>query len=60
MAELAWHDGEAVRAWKSAAEFRERLARVLQHAENFQPAEIVVVATSAATAAGTAQHRKGA
>ena len=42
----AWEDTASVRAWKSAAEFRERIARVLQHVDEFQPAELEVVATA--------------
>ncbi len=45
---LAWESVEAVRAWKSAPDFRERLARVLQHADDFAPTELVVVATAEA------------
>ena len=43
----AWDDTDAVRAWKSAPEFRERLAQVLQHVGDFQPAELDVLATGA-------------
>ena len=41
----AWESTEAVRAWKSAPEFRERMARVLQHVDEFVPSELAVVAT---------------
>jgi heme-degrading monooxygenase HmoA len=44
----AWQDTDSVRAWKSAPQFHERLARVLQHVGDFQPAELDVVATVAA------------
>jgi len=47
----AWRDNDAVRAWKSAPEFRERLARVLQHVEEFESRELTVVATARAGAA---------
>jgi heme-degrading monooxygenase HmoA len=40
-----WEDADAVRAWKSVPEFRERLAQVLQHVEDFHAAELDVVAT---------------
>jgi heme-degrading monooxygenase HmoA len=43
----AWNSIEAVRSWKSAPEFRERLARVLQHVEDFEPGELAVVANAA-------------
>ena len=39
-----WETLEAVRAWKSAPDFRERLARVLQHVDEFVPTELAVVA----------------
>jgi heme-degrading monooxygenase HmoA len=42
----AWEDADSVRAWKSARLFRERLARVLQYVDDFQPAELDVVATA--------------
>jgi heme-degrading monooxygenase HmoA len=42
----AWESVEAVRAWKSGPDFRERLARVLQHVAEFDPAELTVVATA--------------
>ena len=38
-----WADLERVRAWKSSPEFRERMARVLQHVEAFEPTELEVV-----------------
>jgi heme-degrading monooxygenase HmoA len=43
----AWEDTDSVRAWKIAPEFRTRMAHVLQHVDNFQPAELDVVATAA-------------
>jgi heme-degrading monooxygenase HmoA len=47
----AWESIDAVRAWKSAPDFRERLARVLQHVDEFEPTELTVVATAEAGAA---------
>jgi heme-degrading monooxygenase HmoA len=41
-----WESEEAVRAWKSRDEFREGLARVLQHVDDFQPAELEVCVTA--------------
>jgi heme-degrading monooxygenase HmoA len=42
----AWEDIDHVRAWKSSPEFRERMARVLQHVDEFQPTELALVATA--------------
>jgi heme-degrading monooxygenase HmoA len=42
----AWDSIEAVRAWKSAPDFRERLAPVLQHVAEFEPSELEVVAAA--------------
>lgn len=39
-----WQTVEAVRAWKSSLDFRERMAQVLQHVGNFQPSELELVA----------------
>jgi len=39
-----WATTDAVRAWKSSPEFKERMARVLQHVDDFHPAELEVVA----------------
>jgi len=39
-----WSSADEVRAWKSAPEFRERLAHVLQHVEDFHSTELDVVA----------------
>ena len=41
-----WADEDAVRGWKGSPEFRERMARVLQHVEVFQPAELALVVTA--------------
>jgi heme-degrading monooxygenase HmoA len=43
----AWDSVDAVRAWKSAPEFRERIAQVLQYVDDFQPSELDVIATCA-------------
>jgi heme-degrading monooxygenase HmoA len=43
-----WESIEEVRNWKSSLEFRERMARVLQHVEEFEPTELAVVATAEA------------
>jgi heme-degrading monooxygenase HmoA len=42
----SWESIEAVRAWKNTPDFRERLARVLQHVAEFEPTELAVVATA--------------
>jgi heme-degrading monooxygenase HmoA len=39
-----WDDAEAVRAWKSSAEFKERIGRVVQQATEFEPTEFVTLA----------------
>jgi heme-degrading monooxygenase HmoA len=41
-----WASTDAVRAWKSSPEFKERMAQVLQHVDEFHPAELDVVATA--------------
>jgi heme-degrading monooxygenase HmoA len=41
-----WESIEAVRAWKTSPEFRERLARVMQHVTEFEPTELAVVAVA--------------
>jgi heme-degrading monooxygenase HmoA len=40
----AWEGADAVRAWKSSPEFRERMAQVLQYVDDFRPTELEVVA----------------
>jgi heme-degrading monooxygenase HmoA len=45
-----WQDMRAVRAWKGGAEFKERLAQVLQYVEDFEPTELELVATAEAGA----------
>jgi hypothetical protein len=42
-----------IRAWKGAPDFSERLARVLQHVDTFEPTELDLVATAEA---GTASR----
>ena len=52
-----WQSEEAVRGWKSSPEFKERIAQVLQHVDDFDPVELALVATAAsATAAGSAKQ----
>ena len=46
----AWDSLEAVRAWKSAPDFRERMAHVLQHVAEFEPSELAVVTSAEARA----------
>jgi heme-degrading monooxygenase HmoA len=41
-----WANLEEVRAWKSSAEFRERMAQVLQYVDEFQPAELTLIASA--------------
>lgn len=41
-----WDSIDAVRAWKSAPDFRQRLAHVLQHVEEFEPTELELVAAA--------------
>jgi heme-degrading monooxygenase HmoA len=50
-----WQSVEHVRAWKSSPEFRERMARVLQHVDEFQPAELTLIASAER---GTANHKE--
>ena len=35
-----------MRAWKGSPEFKERMARVLQHVSEFNPTELELVATA--------------
>ena len=41
----AWESIDGVRAWKENAEFRDRIRRVVQHVDEFEPSELAVVAT---------------
>lgn len=47
----AWESIDAVRAWKSAPDFRERMSRMLQHVDEFESSELALVATAEAGAA---------
>ena len=42
-----WDDAEAVRAFKSSAEFKERLGRVVKLAKDFEPTELVTLVKAA-------------
>jgi heme-degrading monooxygenase HmoA len=46
-----WTDAESAHAWKLSPEFRERIAQILQHVQDFQPTELSVVAVVAAAPA---------
>jgi heme-degrading monooxygenase HmoA len=39
-----WDDADAVRAWKSSAEFKERIGSVVRQATEFEPTEHVTLA----------------
>jgi len=41
-----WDSPDEVRAWKTSPEFRERMAQVLQHVDQFQPTELTLVASA--------------
>jgi heme-degrading monooxygenase HmoA len=38
-----WDDAEAVSAWKSSPEFKERIGRVVAQASEFEPTELVTL-----------------
>jgi heme-degrading monooxygenase HmoA len=38
-----WDDVDAVRAWKSSPEFKERIGRVVRQATEFEPTELVTL-----------------
>jgi heme-degrading monooxygenase HmoA len=40
-----WESIEAVTAWKSSPEFKERMSKVQQHVDEFAPTELEVVMT---------------
>jgi len=42
----AWDSIESVRQWKATSEFRERIARVLEHVAEFHPTELMLVASA--------------
>ena len=39
-----WDDADAIRAWKSSAELKDRLGRVVREASSFDPTEQVTLA----------------
>ena len=41
-----WASIEEVRGWKSSPEFREQMAEVMQHVEEFKPAELTLIASA--------------
>jgi heme-degrading monooxygenase HmoA len=41
-----WDSAELVHAWKADVEFRERMAQVLQHVDDFAPSELDVMASA--------------
>ena len=41
-----WESLEAVHAWKAMPEQRERMAKVLQHVDDFHPSELELVASA--------------
>jgi heme-degrading monooxygenase HmoA len=43
-----WDDADAIRAWKSSAEFKERLGRMVRHATTFEPTEHVTLVKATA------------
>ena len=47
-----WESIDHVRAWKGSPEFRERMAQVLQHVDEFNPTELELVATAEDGSAG--------
>jgi len=49
-----WASEENVRSWKGSAEFKERMAHVLQHVSEFKPVELGLVATAQNGTAATA------
>jgi heme-degrading monooxygenase HmoA len=42
----AWGSLEQVWAWKTCSEFRDRMAQVLRHVDDFQPSELSLVASA--------------
>jgi heme-degrading monooxygenase HmoA len=51
-----WESIDEVRAWKTSPEFRERMARVLQHVDDFQPTELALVAAAEDGAVSALAH----
>ena len=41
-----WESIDRVKAWKGSPEFKERMAQVLQHVDDFHPTELELVATA--------------
>ncbi len=56
----AWQSNEAVRAWKGSPEFRERMAQVLRHVDEFEATELEVVATATSGTTTTSVARRKA
>jgi heme-degrading monooxygenase HmoA len=50
-----WESLDEVKTWKSSPEFRERMAQVLQHVDEFHPTELKLVATAEN---GTVNHEE--
>jgi heme-degrading monooxygenase HmoA len=40
---MAWESMDAVRAWKTHPEFKERMSRVQEHVDKFSPTETEIV-----------------
>jgi len=38
-----WDDADAVQAWKSSDEFKQRLGRLVKQSSEFEPTELVVL-----------------
>ena len=50
MSFAAWASADAAHAWKQTPDFRDRMARLRQHVEAFEPTEVSVVAAVSAAA----------
>ncbi|HET9331656.1 MAG TPA: antibiotic biosynthesis monooxygenase family protein [Steroidobacteraceae bacterium] len=50
-----WQNEDVVRAWRSSPEYRERIGRVLQHVDGFEPAELTVMVTAVPETAAVGQ-----
>jgi heme-degrading monooxygenase HmoA len=42
----AWESIDHVKAWKGSPEFKERMAQVLRHVDDFHPTELELMATA--------------
>lgn len=42
----AWESIDHVKGWKGSPEFKERMAQVLQHVDDFHPTELELLATA--------------